>query len=214
MNYIYLHGFASSRHSFKGSILRKRFAELGKTLLTPDLNSDDFTHMTPSSQLQVIATTCESVAGDITLLGSSMGGYLAALYAENQPRVVRLVLLAPAFRFVTRYAQRISEMEMNDWKNNGYLDVYHYGYGEMRRLHYGIIEDARHYDRMELRRKLPTLVIHGLHDDTVPYQLSIDYLGSNPDARLYLLPSDHGMSTEIAEIWIQIQQFLFVNTLP
>ena len=72
MNYIYLHGFASSRHSFKGSILRKRFAELGKTLLTPDLNSDDFTHMTPSSQLQVIATTCESVAGDITLLGSSM----------------------------------------------------------------------------------------------------------------------------------------------
>ncbi|MCB0299281.1 MAG: esterase, partial [Calditrichaeota bacterium] len=32
MNYIYLHGFASSPKSYKGSYIQQRFAEIGKTL--------------------------------------------------------------------------------------------------------------------------------------------------------------------------------------
>ena len=42
----------------------------------------------------------------VTLMGSSLGGYLAALYAARHAEVERLVLMAPAFCFPRRWAAR------------------------------------------------------------------------------------------------------------
>ena len=44
------------------------------------------------------------------LIGSSLGGYLAALYAARHPaQIERLVLLAPAFQFPRRWRERYSD---------------------------------------------------------------------------------------------------------
>ncbi len=81
--FIYLHGFASSPQSQKATAFTQRFTELGMPLTVPDLEGGDFKHLTVSRQLRIIETTLDSFPGDsFALIGSSMGGYLAALTAQ------------------------------------------------------------------------------------------------------------------------------------
>src|SRR5579872_1082450 len=105
MRFIYLHGFASGPRSRKAQSFREALANRNIDLEIPDLAEGDFEHLTISRQLEVIGKTLDGSA--CRLVGSSMGGYLASLYAAAHPEVERLVLLAPAFGF----AKRWSEME-------------------------------------------------------------------------------------------------------
>src|SRR5260370_38807814 len=101
MNLIYLHGVASGPMSNKAQFFRRRFEEIGIKMQIPDLSEGHFETLTISGQLRAI----ERIAGgaDVRLIGSSMGGYLAALYAARRPEVSRVVLLAPAFGFARRW---------------------------------------------------------------------------------------------------------------
>src|SRR5258708_932895 len=99
---VYLHGFASSPQSKKARFFEARLADRGVPVEIPDLAAGDFEHLTLSGQLGVIERAC---GGDpVTLIGSSMGGYLAAIYAARHPEVERLILMAPAFCLARRWA--------------------------------------------------------------------------------------------------------------
>ncbi len=208
MNYIYLHGFLSGPDSQKGLYLQKRFRELDVDLHVPDLNAGNFERMTISSQMEVISETIEGLTGDVTLLGSSLGGYLAALTAMKQARVKKLVLMAPAFDFMTRYIQRLPRSTLVKWKETGFIELYHYHHREKRRLGYGMVEDARRYRDLKIGNSQPALLIHGLRDESVPYRVSIEYLSAHPSAELLLLPSDHGLLDILDIIWDYTLTFL------
>ncbi|MEW6273470.1 MAG: YqiA/YcfP family alpha/beta fold hydrolase [Thermodesulfobacteriota bacterium] len=91
----YLHGFVSGPGSTKAQFFHARLAALGVELAIPDL-APDFGRMTIGSELAVVEELLDAAPQTI-LLGSSLGGYLAALAAERHPeRVPGLVLLAPA----------------------------------------------------------------------------------------------------------------------
>src|SRR5579864_423003 len=94
---VYLHGFASGPSSSKAGYFRQRLEGEGFSVAVPDLSEGNFEGLTLSGQLRVI----DAAAGgeNVALIGSSMGGYLAALYAARHADVERLVLLAPAFGF-------------------------------------------------------------------------------------------------------------------
>lgn len=201
MRYLYLHGFCSGPATFKGNYFRQRFAEYGIELQTPDLNSPNFEHLTISSQLAIVRNILRENQEPTTLIGSSMGGYLGCLMAQEAPSIARLVMIAPAIRFIERYLDLIGEEQATNWRKTGWIEVDHYQYGEKRRLHYGLIEDARQYENRELTRELPTWIFHGVFDDTVPYQNSIEYLSLNPQAELILFPSDHSLNAEIDRLW-------------
>lgn len=95
--YVYLHGFASSPQSGKAQFFCKRLAEQGIDLAIPALDGGDFEHLTVTGQLHVVDA---AVAGEpAVLFGSSLGGYLAALYAARHANIRKLILLAPAFQF-------------------------------------------------------------------------------------------------------------------
>src|ERR1700691_4599065 len=97
--FVYLHGLASSPHSRKARFFEDRFRELGIGLEIPDLAEGNFRNLTLTAQLNVIARVSHGVSRDepVALIGSSMGGYLAALYAaRHSGDVEKLVLLAPA----------------------------------------------------------------------------------------------------------------------
>ena len=124
--YLYLHGFASSPRSRKAQDLRDRFAALNLTLHTPDLNQNDFTHLTLTRQIQQV---CDGfpLGQPIVIIGSSLGGLTAAWVGECCPQVDRLVLLAPAFEFLTHWLPKLGDELLHEWQSGKPLMVYHYG---------------------------------------------------------------------------------------
>src|SRR5260370_36546124 len=119
MNLIYLHGVASGPMSNKAQFFRRRFEEIGIKMQIPDLSEGDFERLTISGQLRVI----ERMAGgaDVRLIGSSMGGYLAALYAARHAEMSRVALLAPAFRFARRWPLRRGAEKVSEWRSTSWV---------------------------------------------------------------------------------------------
>lgn len=204
---VYLHGFASSPQSRKAQAFRSALlqASAGEVAI-PDLAAGDFEHLTISGQLRMLEN--ELAGAPIRLVGSSLGGYLAALYAAAHPEVERLVLLAPAFNFPVRWAESSGPAKMRTWKNNGWLDVYHYADQRTRRVHYGLYEDALHYAGNPNFRQ-PARIYHGVNDATVPVSHSRDFAAQHPNAALTELDSDHELLNVLA--WIVADAIPFLT---
>ncbi|MBD2579967.1 YqiA/YcfP family alpha/beta fold hydrolase [Oscillatoria sp. FACHB-1406] len=207
MQYIYLHGFASSPQSAKAQYLRDRFAEVNLPLHLLDFNQNDFSHLTLSRQLQQTAAEFPADPNSVTLIGSSFGGLTAAWLAERYPQIARIVCLAPAFGFLSHWLPKLGETTLHEWQKSGYLPVYHYTEKRKIDLHYGFILDAKNYDESQLQRPVPTLIIHGVRDETIPIQASRDYAAQRPWVELMELDSDHSLGEVLPQIWQEIQQF-------
>ncbi|HOF74682.1 MAG: alpha/beta fold hydrolase, partial [Pseudomonadota bacterium] len=83
---VFIHGLESSSRGTKGVFFRDRY---------PDMIIEDFGGPLEARMKQLDGL----LAGlrDLCLVGSSFGGLMAAIYAcENEPRVRKVVLLAPA----------------------------------------------------------------------------------------------------------------------
>jgi pimeloyl-ACP methyl ester carboxylesterase len=182
MRFLYLHGFASGPHSRKALTFRTALAVRGVDLEVPQLDEGDFEHLTISGQLAVIARSLDGEP--VRLIGSSMGGYLAALYAAAHPEVSRLVLMAPAFDFAARWREKIGA------ELPAHLEVFHYATNSMRRVHYALIEDALRYPAMPDFAQ-PARIFHGIRDDVVPVETSREFSAAHPNARLTEVDSDH-----------------------
>jgi uncharacterized protein len=201
---MYLHGFCSGAGSTKAQFFRRRFADHGIGLEIPALDAGHFENLTITSQLQVIERTANG--GAVSLIGSSMGGYLAALYAARHDEVERVVLLAPAFGFARRWPATLGTEKLAEWRTSGSLDIYHYGEQRPVRLRYGLIEDgARYEDYPEVRQ--PALIFHGAHDDVVPVECSREFAASRANVRLEVVDSDHELLNVLDRMWEEIWQF-------
>jgi len=200
---VYLHGFASTPLSTKAQFFKRQFN--GADFEIPQLDRGDFENLTVTTQLQVVD---EAVHGDpVILMGSSLGGYLAALYASRHANVERLVLLAPAFEFPARWRQRFSGGELDEWRRTGTRNFYHYGYKSDRPLGYRFVEDSVQYeDAPDFGQ--PALVFHGLRDDVVPPEVSRRYAAGHPNVELKLMDSGHELTDVLDQIWNRTAMFL------
>lgn len=205
--YIYLHGFASSPQSTKARYFYDRFAEVNIPLIVPDLNQSDFTHLTLTRQLRQVEAELSSESEPITLIGSSFGGLTAAWLAQTHPQVERLVLLAPAFGFLSHWLSRLGEEQVQQWRDEGFLPVYHYGEEKMLPISYQFAEDAAQYREVDIQRPLPTLIVHGRRDEVIPLQASFDFANDRPWVSLVELDSDHALTDVSDKIWSLIQEF-------
>lgn len=209
VKYVYLHGFASGPQSSKAQFFRARMAaEYGIDLVIPDLSEGDFERLTISRQLGVIEGVLEGQTGSV-LIGSSMGGYLAALFAaEHHSLVSKLVLLAPAFWFAQRWPESLGPDAVAEWKAVGTREFFHYSLGEPRRVWWELMVDGlRHPGAPGFRQ--PALIFHGLADDVVPAAFSQEFASGRPNVDLRLLPSDHQLTDQVDVMWRETTQFLF-----
>ena len=211
--FIYLHGFASSPGSRKARFFEDRFRELGIGLEIPDLAEGDFRNLTLTAQLKVM----ERVARDepVSLIGSSMGGYLAALYAARHPEVKKLVLMAPAFSFASRWPETLGAQAMEQWKRTNALEVFHYSEGRVVELGYQLIEDARRYEAYP-DFKQPVLIFQGRNDTVVPPEYAVRFAERHANATLRLVESDHDLVNVLDDMWRETEKFfiLRVNSMP
>lgn len=220
-SYIYLHGFASSPNSTKAKYLRDRFYSLGIDLKTPDLNQNDFSNLTLSRQLQQIETEFilpqissnaqnndrQGEIGEVTVIGSSFGGLTAAWLASRQLSVKQIVLLAPAFQFLSHWLPLLGQQQLEKWQSEGFLPVYHYGEQRYLPLNYRFIAEMAQYPEEKLMRSVPTLILHGKHDTIIPVQASRSFAANRPWVQLIELEDDHSLGNVLAEIWEAIQKF-------
>ena len=212
MRVVYLHGFASSPQSSKAQFFARKFSEAGVSFEAPALDGGDFEKLTITGQLEVVGRAVErarSEPGEVTLMGSSLGGYLAALYAGQHPtQVGKLILLAPAFHFLERWRKRLRPEEFDAWQRQGWAPIYHFGAKREMRLGRQFLEDGATYPA-EPEFPQPALILHGRSDPVVPYEVSSQYALAHPRARLVPLDSGHELTDVLDALWAATAEFLW-----
>ena len=122
--YAYLHGFASGARSTKGVALRERLAKRGIELWLPDLNRPSFARLSHRAMLAHLDEMDRLAPAPWRFIGSSLGGWLAARWAELRPqRVDRLVLLCPGFNLAARWPLLFGQQAIHDWRDRGTMMV-------------------------------------------------------------------------------------------
>jgi pimeloyl-ACP methyl ester carboxylesterase len=109
---IFLHGLESSSKGTKACFLGERY---------PEMKIPDFTG-TLSERMEFLYDIL-SGQNNITLVGSSFGGLMAAIFAMEYPdKVKRIVLLAPALNFPELANYRIRQIDVLTWMFIGKAD--------------------------------------------------------------------------------------------
>lgn len=204
---LYLHGFASGPGSAKGRALEARFAARGVALHRADLTPgpDGFERATP---LTMLAEAERLVARHRPrfLMGSSLGGWLAAALAARDPSVERVVLLAPAFRLHERWRARLAPDDERRWRAEGLL-VDHHATGTRRRVPWAFLEDAARLPPYPAVR-VPALCLAGRRDELVPLADVEAFVARTPGARLVALDDGHELTASIDRIFEEARAFL------
>ena len=205
---VYLHGFASGPSSRKARALLDAFTAQGVRLEVPDLTPgpDGFERSTPRSMLGVAQRLLGADPGPHALIGSSLGGYLSALQASRDPRIARLVLLAPAFRLFERWEARLTAAQLADWRERG-LEVDHYVTASRRRLGWAFHQEAAGLPAFPEVR-IPALVIAGSRDESIPLADIEAWVARTPTARLVVVDDGHELAGSLVLIARQALDFL------
>ena len=221
---IYLHGFASSSRSGKASFFAQRCRDAGIGFEAPDLNLPDFSTLTVTRMLDQTGALLsldrarespgpgeglKRAAGPVTLMGSSLGGYVAVLAAARWPEKVKnVVLMAPALDFSDRGLSGPGGADVGEWQRAGHLNVFHFGYGRMMPVHYELYADARRYDAMKAVLPMPVLVFQGQRDSAVDPATVKAWSEARPNVELHLLNDDHQLGNSLSYMWDETKSWV------
>lgn len=210
MECIYLHGFASGPKSEKAVYFSEHLRNNDIPVCVPDLNLPSFQKMTLSSQLKIASDLLEGKSErSVLLFGSSMGGLLSTMLSLNHHAVAGLVLLAPGFGLERRWQNLWGPDALERWRKDGFLDVHHYAYDKEVRLDVGFLDDALSYQTDGLVVNVPTLVVHGEHDDVVPIEESRRFAAENVGhVDLHELNDDHFLMADLDSVWNLVCDYL------
>jgi hypothetical protein len=204
---LYLHGFASGPGSAKGRAFEELFGRLGVRLHRADLTPgpEGFERSTPLTMLAEAEKALAST-GARAVMGSSLGGYLAAVLASRHPSIERLVLLAPAFRLLERWRARLGPEQVAAWKSEG-LWVEHHATRSRRLLGWRFLEDAAALPAFPEVR-VPVLCVAGRRDETVPLEDVAAFAERTPGAVLLALDDGHELLASVPRIFEEAREFL------
>jgi pimeloyl-ACP methyl ester carboxylesterase len=207
---IYLHGFASSPASSKATWYRRELETRGVGFTCPDFNQPSFETLTITRMLDQTREAIEAVSdGPIALVGSSLGAFVAlhAAAADRTGRVDRLILLAPAIDFGVNRLRDFGEHGIDEWRRTGKLSVYHFAYGGLRDVHFGLYEDAARYDAFAVDVRQPALVVQGRHDELVDTATVERWAATRPRVDLHVVDDGHQLTASMPFIWDESVKF-------
>lgn len=206
--FLYLHGFASGPSSRKGTAFDAHYAARGIAIERLNLRVPSFPRLRLSAGIEVVRAAIGGERDRAVVIGSSLGGLTAARVAERDPRVTALVLLAPAFGLATRWRAQLGEQELADWQRTGTREVIDRTTDQPVQLDYGFLEDVLAIDLDLPDVRVPTLILHGVHDDTVPVDHSRRFAAGKRHVRLVELDDDHELTSSLPVILAETDRFL------
>jgi pimeloyl-ACP methyl ester carboxylesterase len=206
---LYLHGFASGPRSTKGLGFDRHFAARGVAIDRLDLRLPSFEHLRLSA---MIAATRAAIGDDrdrAVLIGSSLGGLTAARTAERDPRVIALILLAPAFQIHDRWRTALGDEAWDAWRATGWREVHDYTTKQPARVDFGFAEDLAATDVGFPDLRIPTLIMHGTRDDVVPIATSHRFASlTGPHVRTLDLDDGHELAASLPRLLSEADAFL------
>ena len=140
----------------------------------------------------------------ITIVGNSLGGWIAWLTAREFQDIERLILVAPAFNMMSVRARSISETRRHAWHATGWMPWDDEPAHKDWPLSWKWVEESDAYWKTGFDRLRPvkTSILHGLQDTVIlPSGSSgfVEQLLSRDPAfpvELHLIPGDHRLSSD------------------
>jgi len=216
---IYVHGFASHQSGEKVLFLKERFNEIGTAFLAYDHrghgnSSGTMKELTVTKNLEDLDQIIQSQGKNFKnriLIGSSMGGQTAAWYAAHHPdQIDANLLIAPAFRFLENRQRDLGPQGLKTLEEEGEVIIKN----EWVEVTIGkkLVEDAQNYPVETLLQKYqtPTLMIHGLNDDSVPVLDSFSFIQASKARPLELLMiggGDHRLTEHKETLFLNMKTF-------
>ncbi|MFZ5877047.1 MAG: alpha/beta hydrolase [Nitrospirota bacterium] len=217
---IYVHGFASSQRGEKATYFGERFVARGDAYLTFDLRGHgessgtmkELTLTRALADVETVLAWARQRFSRIAVIGSSLGGQLAAWAAARHPKdVTANLLIAPAFSF---YENRVRELGPD-----GEARLRAEGYAVVRNewvtatIGRELVEDAAGYglDRLLPKYRTPTLILHGAEDATVPIAGSVEFVrrsAARPLELVAIAGGDHRLTDHKAVLFDYMIGFL------
>ena len=214
---VVIHGFKGFKDWGMFPPLAERLAQAGLTAVSLNLSGsgvDDagdfslpehFGHNTFSAELQdvqeVIDTLFRGQLGvaepsSLGLLGHSRGGGSAVLQAAVDLRVNALVTWSAISR-----VERWPTDQRTSWRTRGYLEIQNSRTGQILPLYPDVLDDIeRNAGRLDIlaaakRVNVPWLIVHGVNDESVPFQEAQSLKSASKRRQTRLLPIERGTHT-------------------
>ena len=198
---ILCHGMESDKNSEKLIFLGRQLAQSGVLTLRFDFayvgeSSGKFEEITYSGEVDDLKAAYAWVQsrqpGKTAILGSSMGGTVALLFAAQEPKVVGLVTVAAPLH-PEKFPRRIlTAPQLQEWRERGF--VYYHGH----RLNASLLDDLDRLDVAAAARNVscPVLILHGDADEVVPVEEAYELNGCLAGSKrlLILKETDHRLS--------------------
>ena len=208
--FLYLHGFASGPSSSKGVAVAAHFAARGVAVERLDLRRPSLEHLRVSEGMKTVRDAIGGPSERVVIMGSSLGGLTAARVAEIDARVAALLLLAPAFRILARWRKRLGEAQWSAWERDGALAIDDYVTKRRTSVDFEFTRDLAMVDAPndgwpDLR--VPTWIIHGRGDETVPIENSRAFVKDKRHARLIEVDDGHELVASLPRILNEADAF-------
>lgn len=169
---ILCHGLESSKEGDKSVALAAALQVIGCDVLRFDFSyvgesGGRFEDLTVSGEVDDLAGAWEfargRIAGPIGIVGSSLGGTVALLFAAEQARVAALATIA-AVATPGAMARRLPEAERDRWRRDGFYDLHG------TRVGAAFLEDVLRLDVPAALHGVscPLFLAHGTADEVVP----------------------------------------------
>lgn len=207
---LFITGFLSKRWGNKSKALAQWCEEMGWGFCCYDVrgfgdSEGSFTDYTLSDWIADAQAVLEHIKSGppITIVGNSLGGWIAWLMAQERQDIERLVLIAPAFNMMGLRAQSISAERCHLWHTAGWMpwddEPAHCDFP----LAWKWVEESEAYwkTNFDQLRPVNTAILHGQQDSVILPQGSsqfVEQLRSRAPSfpvELHLVPGDHRLSS-------------------
>jgi len=207
---LFMTGFLSKRWGNKSKALAQWCQDQGWGFCCYDVrgfgdSEGSFTDYTLSDWVADARLVLDMVkAGPpITVVGNSLGSWIAWMLAQECEDIERLVLFAPAFNMMGVRARSLSEERRHAWLTAGWMP---WDDDELHRdfpIAWKWVEESEAYwrTRFDSLRRVNTTILHGLEDTVILPQGSTQFVelllarDAEFPIHLHLIPGDHRLSS-------------------